>query len=279
MRIQIFLILFACLFLFSCQKELDPGPGNGGGGNGGGGGGATTGKLLIKILQVSVATSDTNIVTCQWNANKRLIEYKSSGVVNGINTDILHTISRTADDKITRIVSINSLGSADSIVYRPVYSGNRITYIIDTQYTFIGDQRDSSALTYNSSGQLISKETFGEFFGIPLPSTKETYTYDSNGNLTVVTTLIAGVTTAMTSYTYDAHASAIVCGEECYVILGAYNVSKNNTTKAISNAVSSGTTYTLTYSQQQYNANNQPTQESLSIVPSGFDQRVWFYYQ
>jgi len=274
------LLLFSVLMivLVSCQKEIDWGVGGGG----------TNGDLLVKALEITPATNDTNVVTFQWDANKRLLVYRSAGKVNGTVTDILYTISRLGDGKISKIVYKSSLfaGFVDSVVYEPHYlaASGRLSYVIDTQFTIIGTLIDSSAFTYNASGQVSSKESFIDFFGMT-PTGKETYTYDANGNVPTLTTFSpdgAGgwdLASTVTS-TFDSHKTSVVLGEESYIILGATNVSKNNATK-VDNSVVAGNSYTGTYSQQQFNSFNRPTQSSLSVTPQppGYDLKLLFYYQ
>lgn len=177
------LILFCLLALVfaSCQKEIDWSTGTSGGSNG---------DLLVKAHQITIATNDTNVLTFQWDASKRLLKYTSAGKVNGTLTDITHTITRLPDGKIQRIVSKSSLtaGFLDSTVYIPFYqaASSQLKYVIDTQYTLLGPILDSSVYVYNGSGQVTSKETFTDFLGFVVPSGKETYVYDANGSITTI---------------------------------------------------------------------------------------------
>ncbi len=273
------LLLFSVLMivLVSCQKEIDWGLGVN-----------STADLLIKAVQVTPATNDTNIITFQWDAARRLLVYKSAGKVNGTATDITHTISRQADGKIAKIVSSSSLtaGFLDSAVYFPFYQSgsSKLSYVIDSQYTVIGTIMDSTAYTYNGT-QIKSKETFIDFFGL-VPSGKQVYTYDGSGNITVVTDSIpngsGGYDLGSTiTYTYDSHRSMITLGEESFIVLGAANTSKNNFTKQVVNDVSGGNSYTTTSSQAQYNAADRPLKFTLSVTPQppGYDMKLTLYYQ
>jgi len=276
-------ILLTFIFI-SCQKEIDWGL------SGGGGGGSSSGDLLVKALEITTATNDTNTLTFQWDINKRLLVYKSIGKVNGIATNILHTITRSSDGKIQKIVSLSSSsGLSDSVVYYPVYlsGSSRLAYIRDTQYTFIGNFSDSAAITYNASGQVASKESFIDFFGLLTPTGKEAYTYDANGNITLINVLApngsGGYDPSITvTYTFNSKKSAITLGEESFIVIGAANVSKNDATMVVNDATAGGgTSYTGTYSQQQYNSFNRPTSAKLSLTPQppGYDVAVSYFYQ
>lgn len=276
------LVLFSLLTLVfvSCQKEIDWGTGTSGG---------SDGDLLVKAHQITIATNDTNVLTFQWDASKRLLKYTSAGKVNGTLTDITHTISRLSDGKIQRIVSKSSLtaGFLDSTVYIPVYetSSTRLKYVIDTQYTLLGPILDSCVYVYNGSGQVTSKETFSDFFGIVIPSGKETYVYDANGSITTISNYSFNGATydlaATSTNTFSNHKSAVTLKEESFIILGAANASPKEVTKLVTNAVSSGTTYTNTFSAQQYNSNDRPKQASLSVMPQppGYDMKLNYFYQ
>lgn len=281
--------LVVSVFFISCQKEIDWGiaGNNGSGGNGGN----TSGDLLVKALQITPATSDTNTITFQWDANDRLLDYTSSGTVNSIQTDIIYSISRLTDGKIRKIVATSSLtaGVIDSIVYFPTYvaASSQLYYVIDTEYTAIGQIIDSSAYTYNSSGMVSSKETSTEILGFTAPSSKETYTYDGSGNVTAITDYTANGTggydvASTVTYTFDSHKNAVTLGEESYIVLGASNISKNNPTKTVTTDMTgTGVSYTGVVSQEQFNSNDRPTQASLSLTPQppGYDLKLLYYYQ
>jgi hypothetical protein len=280
------ILCISILGLVSCQKEIDWAINNGT--SGGGTGGSSNGELLIKANQVTNVTNDLNVLTFQWDTNKRLLLYKSSGKVNGIATDISYRITRLADGKIKNIVGKTSATTAfvDSTVYFPHYTGSRMDYVIDTQYTSVfGPLRDSIAFNYNASGQIIVKETYADIFGFLTQSSKETYQYDATGNITVITILApdgAGgfLTAATVTHTYDGHKAAVTMGEECYIALGASNISKNNLVKAVTAAAGS-TSYTGTFSSQVFNSFDRPTKADLGVtpVPPGYSMKLEYFYQ
>jgi hypothetical protein len=286
MRIKYLFIFCALVLLFtSCQKELNfdsPTTTSGGG--------SSNGDLFVKALQISVSTNDTNTITMQWDAAKRLLQYKSSGRVNGVATNILYVINRDNAGKIQTIVSKSSLmgGLIDSIVYQVHYlnGSTRLSYVNGTKFSTIGNINDSSVFTYNAAGQVSSKETFSDFFGTMDPESKQDYQYDANGNVLKITDFNTdfngGYTqSAVTTNTFGTHKAAVILGEESYIVLGAANVSKNNLAQDVTNAVASGTTYTTVVSQQQFNSFDRPSQEIMTVnsQPTPLAHKIFYFYQ
>ena len=271
-------IFFSMLFFVSCQKEVDWGLGVN-----------STADLLVKAVQVTPSTNDTNILTLKWDASRRLLVYRSAGKVNGSSTDILDSIIRQPDGKIAKIVFSSSLtaGFLDSTVYFPFYQAgsSKLSHVIDSQYTIIGTIMDSLAYTYNGS-QIVTKEAFTDLFGFVVPTGKQVYTYDGNGNITVVTDSIpdgAGGYDlgSVTTYTYDSHRSMLTLGEETFIVLDPVNAGKNNFTKQVINDAAGGNTSTTTGSQYQFNAADRPIKFNLSVAPQppGYDLKLTLYYQ
>jgi len=278
-KINLLILAFSGILLVSCQKEIDWATSSGGGGG-------TDGDLLVSALQVTVSTNDTNRLAFEWDGSKRLTQYKSFGKVSGVATDILHKITRLGDGKIARIVSKTSLSALiDSTVYTPFYNGAQLRYVIDTQYTVIGNILDSIVYTY-TAGKVSAKETYSDFFGGMDISGKETYEYDASGNVTVIKTYspdgLGGVDLAgTTTNTYDGHKAMVTLGEESYIVLGAANVSPRNSVKQVTNAVSSGTTYTSVISNFVFNSFDRPRAASIKVTPQppGYDLKLSFFYQ
>jgi YD repeat-containing protein len=269
-------ILLLTLSVLSCQKEINWDDGS-------------NGDLLVKTLQITPATNDTNTITLQWDAARRLLEYKSAGNVNGTATDILHRIIRNADGTINRIISKSSLtaGFLDSTVYTVHYqSGTRLDYVTDTQYTIIGPVADSIAYTYNPAGYVASKTTYTDVLGTLSPSARENYTYDASGNLVKREVLTAdgagGFDPAtQTTYTYSTHKNATTMAEESYIAIGPDNVSKNFPLQSTTDDLVTPTSYSTDFSGTQYNQYDRPSRTSLSLVPKppGYDLKLLFYYQ
>lgn len=278
-------VLFA-----SCQKEVsfEPVPNQGG---------STNGDLLVKALQISPATNDTNVLTFQWDGNKRLLSYDTRGKVQGSVTNISHQISRASDGKITTIQSKSTIITVagtinDSSLYTYTYvaGSSKIAHIKSTQVTFLGPSTDSIVLTYNAANQVVERERFSDLLsgnGTMERFSKETYQYDANGNVTVVNAFTADILSGAYSpsgtstYTFDGRKAAVTLGDESYAVLGTFNVSKNNAWKVVSNAVSSGTTYTATYTDLVFNSFNRPSSGTLTVtpMPPGYVNKIIYFYQ
>lgn len=292
--IPILCLSLSALLIMSCQKELsyslaDPG---GGSNNGSGNPGSSNGDLLVKAVQVSPATNDTNTITFQWDASKRLTQYTSQGKVQGMAAAILHVITRDNSGKITRVLSKSSFptASSDSAVYWPVYvtGTSKLAYVKAKEYGgFLGDVNDSAVYVYNAAGQVIQREIFSDLLGTMAPSAKNTFTYDANGNLLVNTQYTANFLTgsysqpAVTTNTWGTHKSAVTLGEEAMISLDPANVSKNELLKQVTNAVQSGSTYTTTMSEQLYNSFDRPTKATLNLMPQppGYTNKLTYFYQ
>jgi len=280
--------------MMSCQKEIEDtlGNPNGNNGNGSGTSGSSNGDLLVKAWQISPATNDTNIITAQWDASKRLTQYLSQGKVQGIAMTISHVISRDGSGKITKVVSktVMPTASTDSTVYWPTYVAgtSKLDYVKATVYGGIfGDIHDSAVYVYNSAGLLTQREIFSDLFGTLEPTIKSVYTYDSNGNLLTTTQYDADIFTgaysqsALTTNTFGTHKSSVVLGEEALISLEPANMSKNELIKSVTNAVQSGSTYTTTMSEQQYNSFDRPTKGTMNVLPQppGYTNKLIYFYQ
>lgn len=275
--------------LTSCQKEISFDDANNNGSGGSGSGGSTNGDLMVRGLQISPATNDTSILTCTWSSNKQLLVYNSSGNVQGRLVKINHTITRDAAGKINTIISKTFIAGAvsDSVGYRYFYNGNKVDYILAGRNTILGPQNDSTVLTYNTTNQVVSKETFSDLFGAMEPFAKEEYQYDAAGNIKTVTSYTADflsgsyMQSGSLNYTFDTHKAAVVLGEEAFSIIGAGNISKNNVTKLVTNNVLSGVSYTATVTTANFNSFDRPIQSTFVVMPQppGYNQKVEYYYQ
>jgi hypothetical protein len=281
---RLMLILGLALAIVSCQKEITDGtPEQPGGGTGG----SSNGNRLVKLQQISTGGSDTNIITLKWDAAGRLWEYQSDGVVNTVATDILVKISRAADGKVNSIISKSTLSMFDSSISKVYYvpGSGKLSYSTTTQYsTIFGDILDSSIYTYNGAGKLVTKESFMDFFGTMIPSTKQQYEFDGNGNVSKITDLSHDGTSyneeATTINTYNGHKAAVTYGEEeSFVHFGAMMTSVNYLDKQVTNAVSSGTTYTSIFSGSTYNSFDRPIKSTITTNPNGLVGNVTYFYQ
>ncbi|HEU4472323.1 MAG TPA: hypothetical protein VFR58_14625 [Flavisolibacter sp.] len=205
---------------------------------------------------------------------------------------ISHVITRDNSGKITKILSKSAMpiASSDSTVYWPTYvtGTSRLAYVKATRYGgFLGDINDSAIYVYNAVGQVIQREIFSDFLGTMAATTKNTFTYDANGNLLVNTQYSTDLLTgsysqsAVTTNTWGTHKAGVTLGEEAMISLDPVNVSKNELVKQVTNAVQSGSTYTFTASEQLYNSFDRPTKSTLNVMPQppGFTNKITYFYQ
>lgn len=282
---KLILSLGLILALASCQKEI-----SGDAPEQPGGGGNTNGNLLVKGIQITPATSDTNVVTAEWDASSRLKVYKTNVVVNGFPTLFTSTITRAGDGRITKIFSKTDLIGTfvDSVIYNPTYVGNttQLKYVYSVQYSsFLGEISDSSVYTYNAAGYVSSKESFQNFWGTMEPAAKETYEYDGNGNVTKISMFQHDGTSyslaSVQTITYSSHKSPVTLGEECVIILGVINSAKNNIAQIVINNVAAGQTNTVVASNMEYNSFDRPIKGTLTVnpIPPGYVNNVTYFYQ
>jgi hypothetical protein len=308
MKLLRLLTFFAVLFTFvSCQKEISwdlgttGGGGTGGGGTGGGGTGGSNGDLFVKGIAVTAGTTDTNIITLSWDANKKLIQYKSTGKTNGFDVSGLYNITRAADSRIIKIYAepfalfAGMPVTIDSTVYYVNYVGatSKLKHVIATTYTTVLNFNDSIVYTYNANNKISTKDTYRENIvtgNLDLQA-KETYTYDASGNVLTTNNSIADPVTGVlapagtTTMTYTADKPPVTMGEEAYIILAPENTSVNNYTTKIQSGNSGGGsvtgTITGTVTVQQKNSFGRPTKGSISTipVPPGYVINFTYYYQ
>ena len=262
------------LFLVSCQKEIDWGLNQ-----------DADGDLLVKTVQITQETNDTNVITYQYDVNKHLIAYQSAGKINGIATNISYTITRSADGKITRLVSKTATPGIDSIVYFPSYDGDRIAYYIDSIYATFLDAKDSTVLTYNSFGFCTEIEQFADLFGTMEKMSKRTFVYDATGNPISEKTFgpdgLGGYELMDDAvYTYNDKKPAIKMGDEGLLVFSISSRANNDLTREEHDFVI-GAERLTTITGQQYNAFNRPRQHAMAVVlpAPGYNVKLVHSYQ
>ncbi len=270
------------MFLFSCQKEIsfDLPQDNDPVGN-------QNGNLLVKALQITLNSNDTNVLGLKWNAANRLIEYTTNGVVNGFPTKATHQFIRSADNKILEVISSTALQGTimDSARFKVYYQPgtNHLSYVTGTQYSFLGEIKDSSIFEYNGNGQVISKEIFVDFWGSMDPSRKETYEWDGNGNCIKINKFefngMAYEPSGTSTLSYSNHKSMVTLGEESFIVFDASSASVNHGAQVVMDTPNG--TSTLTYSNEVFNSFDRPTEISVSVtpIPPGYQQKLIMYYE
>lgn len=274
-------VLLALLFA-SCQKGLDyelaPDPFNPGGGGGdttGGGTTTVTGDLLVKIQQEVTRGGSKEVSTTQisWDSNKRLKEYSVSGMSNGQQVTARYRFTRASDGKITRAVEDNYPGytNIDSIVRRVYYKPgtSQLAYTVSAQYTTVGELGDSSLFTYDANGRVNSKVVYMSAFGMSMEQSKEEYTYDAAGNLTVQKMYAYnGVSFQLSTtmnYSYGTHKAPMQLNEEAFIVALSSVASPNYYTK-YTQTVSGNVVLTSEYPQDgEFSTTDRPVKGKAVI--------------
>lgn len=175
-----FVILFALLVIIfvSCQKEIDWGLGNG-----------STTQKLIRIK--SKTGTDTTQIDYFYDAAKRIIREKTTGIAGATNLDNELIINRNSSGIITKTVQIAAALIAvgiDSVVTRYNYNTGTSRYTSSVVALAIPGiaVTDSAVYTYNSGGRIISDAHYLQIGGLPIPlpallSLKNNYVYSASG--------------------------------------------------------------------------------------------------
>ena len=244
---------------------------------------------LVKVVQITPSPADTITNTLKWDANGKLLEYKTVGTANPSvsNTEIM--INRAADGKINKIINKTTepINVNDSVVYTFYYipGTNRLAYVISIDYGLYGNTKDSSIFTYNAAGKIASKEIFQNFLGSFKPSFKQGFEYDGMGNITRINYfLFDGNSYSQKGQdvnTYDNHKAAMPLGEECFMILEPINASVNNLVGQVSNYTLSGENRTMVISDLVFNSFDRPAKFTMTTTANVFInlQNMTYYYQ
>jgi hypothetical protein len=282
-----------CLFLISCQKEVDFA--NGSGGSGGGGG--TTGNTLVKT--VSKNGSDSIVTIYTYNANKLLIGHKMSGMSQSIDVTNENKYYRNAAGIITRFIQINpnlvaaGIDSVVSIVHYDA-AASRYTSVISELSLFGFTVIDSSLLVYDAGGKVIRNDVYqgSPSLGMPMElSLKTSYTYGASGNMTQLDQYSHDPTTgtddlvSTIKYTYDNKVNAFTAttaflkSNEAFAIghgdwTGINNATKIELTSTV--APTANRTITVAYT---YNSGNRPATSVNTTTPGSLVENYTYYYQ
>jgi len=293
--VKLMVFVFCAVSVTACQKEVDWNitPDIGTGGTGGGGPidttiGTTNGELLVRARAISTNGADTNNLTLDYDANKRMIRYTSTGRSNGFPVDANYYINRLPNGNIStiRFVPFTALTGIDSIIYQVHYlpGTSQLTYATSKRTATGIDITDSTAFTYNAQGLIVKKVYYMEsFIATGMQKTTETlFAYDARKNITNITSTTynpidgSSMGTSATSLSYDNHKSAQAVGEESFVldIFDGSATSPNNLV-----AKSSGGQPSATLTDILFNSFDRPYRGKLTaFAPTGTITSYFTYY-
>lgn len=285
MKKLLFILPLIAIVFFSCQKEIDWGLG---------GSTAPANKLLVKIN--SKTGTDSTLLEYFYDANKRIIREKTTGMAAGQNLDNELTINRNSSGIITSTVQKAAALTAagiDSVVTRYNYSTTTSRYtssVFDLAIPGFA-VTDSAVYTYDANGRITSDSHYLSIGGLPIPlppilTARNTYTYSADGKNLLNVATDAAIPPATTlspataqTYTVETKVNPLIISNEAILIgrVGLYNA--NNTSKAVvTNVIDPTQDFTMDYTFK-YNSSNKPDSSYGTRTPGGAVTASKYFYQ
>jgi hypothetical protein len=289
MRIINALFPFACIFLFSCQKESDFANRNSSGGTGNGGN--NSGTLLIKLVQI--IGSDSLVTNYSYDLNKKLIALKKLGTDeqgDPVNTE--YHYHRNASGIITDYSIIDAelvaagIDSVTTIVHYNSSNSRYTSYVLKIDIPgFV--LLDSSAFVYDGTGKIVREDAYESPTGSGNDyylSGKANYTYSANGNIIQLDihdfdASGAEIFTASSKIDYDSKINPLHLGNEALAIGHPEWSSVNNIKKqqlSDSNGPADDQTVNISYT---YNLDEKPQSTFTVVIPDNITLYTSYYYQ
>ncbi|MGB3153007.1 MAG: hypothetical protein WBB06_00295 [Chitinophagaceae bacterium] len=283
-RIGTGLLIIFVLFLASCQKEIDWGLG----------GGTTTSQLLIRIK--SQTGADTTQLDYYYDANKRIIREKTTGVSGGISTDNDLFINRNASGIITSSVQKAAAliaAGIDSIKTRYNYNTATSKYTSSVFDLAIPgfSVTDSAVYTYDASGKITRDAHYLSVSGLPIPlppllGLQNDYTYSASGtDLAGIQQLAATAPggplspVSAQAFSFDSKINPLIILNEGILLARTGLFNAHNATKTVvTNTVSPANDFTMDYTYK-YNSVNKPDSSFGTRTPGGAITVSKYFYQ
>lgn len=291
--------MLALLAFTSCQKEIslevNGNPNVDTAGTGGSNGGFN-GDLLTRSDLSAVPASNANKASAfyDFDANKRLIQIKSSGTLNGIPTYAYRYYHRDAEGLIT-LIRINEGDSPDDSTFVKVFrnASKQIKYLLVYDEPAMIYPNDSIAVSYTGS-LLKERVCYSYLLGTPdnpEPLWKEVATWNNNAISRMNISISWDDATqqwgqqAQLNYEYDTKKQPydrtlddVLCDHE--MLEGGYSV--NNLVKATLQQQVGLPTVPYMNLTMKYGTNNRPSEYSLLFTPPGIDAatvKTTFFYR
>lgn len=284
-RVFVVLLSVVMIGVLSCQKEIDWGWGNS----------LTTAKTIYRIKSKTGAT-DTTQIDFTFDAAKKLVVEKTTGISGGQDMSGILTIVRDSTGVITKSIRTANalvLAGVDSIVTNYFYDRATSKYKYAVFALRVGPiaARDSAIFTYDSIGNIAKDEHYLKLTGspIPLPATKaaqNTYTYTADGKnlLKMITETVSAPSTPLTlastqGFTYDTKNSPLIMTQEAIILGKTSYFSLNNQIRTeMTNAVTPTRSFNMDYTFK-YNSFNLPDSSTGIRTPGGDTTASKYYYQ
>ena len=285
MKKSLILLTGILLVVFiSCQKEIDWG--------------IKTGSVASQLYRIKSTTgTDTTQVDYTFNAAKKLVKEKTTGMSAGTDLSNELTINRNASGVITTTVqkaaALTALG-VDSIETRYNYNSTTARYTSAVfGMTVLGITiLDSAVFTYDAAGKITRDEHYSQVTGLPIPfpatlSLRNTYTYDAAGlNLLSIAqeapSTPGGPLTPLSTqtFTYDTKVNPLIVPNEAIVLgrTGLFN-GNNATRSSFTDLTTPANNFTIDYTYR-YNSIGKPDSAYSVQTPPGTDTtKTKFFYQ
>lgn len=285
MKKLLFILPLIAVISFSCQKEIDWGLG---------GSTSTANQLLVKIN--SKMGTDSTLLEYFYDANKRIIREKTTGMAAGQDLGNDLVINRNSSGNITSTIQKAAALTAagiDSVVTRYNYSTATSRYtssVFDLAIPGFA-VTDSAVYTYDANGRITSDAHYLAIGGLPIPlppilALRNTYTYSASGTNLVNVSQDAATTpggplspVSAQVFTFDAKSNPLIIQNEAVLLArtGLYNA--NNPAKAVvTNTVSPANDFTMDYTYK-YNAAGKPDSSYGTRTPGGAITASKYFYQ
>ena len=284
MKRLLFFLSVIGMVLISFQKEIDWGTN----------GGTTVAGELYKIN--SHTGTDSTVIEYFFDAAKRVVQEKTTGVSAGQSLNNSLTISRNASGVISKTVQkADALVAAgiDSIVTRYNYSTVNSKYtssVFDLAIPGFA-VTDSAVYTYDAGGKIISDAHYLSIGGLPIPLPpvlvlKNNYTYSASGsNLEKLqrdaSTTPGGPLSPVSSqtYTFDSKINPLIILNEGILLARTGLFNANNPLKTVvTNTVSPANDFTTDYIYK-YNSLGKPDSSYGTRTPGGAITGSKYFYQ
>lgn len=284
MRIGLPLIAVTTAFLlFSCEKERSFDP------DGNNTGGSTNGELLTRT--VTKFGTDSIVAIYDYDAQKRLISYKTFGSVAGSSVEIELKFVRNSQGIIQKsILKTDFFASMgiDSVVRNVHYDASKSRYTSMAAAYFDGsdDVQDSTLFTYNAAGKISSVEYFFDYAtGVYSKDGKADYTYDGNGNVIKEKNYFfdAGANAYEaydeSVYEFDSKVNPIFLGNEGFVFGDIITFSPNNQIKKTYTDLADPSQNGVATSTYTYNSSNKPVSAAQNDQSFPLPFATTYYYK
>lgn len=278
------ILLFLTLVFVSCQKEIDWGLG----------GSNNPNMLLVKIK--SKTGTDTTQLEYYYDASKRIIREKTTGMSGGTSLENDLVINRNSSGIITTTVQKAAAliaAGIDSIETRFNYNTGTSKYTSSVFVLAIPGfaVTDSAVYNYDGSGRITGDDHYLLVSGLPIPlppvlGLKNYYIYSASGsNMDSIkqnaATTPGGPLTPVSSqaYSFDTKINPLIILNEAILLgrTGFYNT--NNTKKAtVTNTITPANDFTMDYTYK-YNLVGKPDSSYGTRTPGGAVTASKYFYQ